>query len=202
MFSLYLLFSPSHTLSQLNQHNEVQFLFYDTKWLIFVHIVRGAFLVIHQYCNVLFVKKFYHVTYLPYVTKNDCLYTERETNQWLCIVCGKSGFPFNHYDDEIDFLNVLSELWFTYSRNLSFESLTEKSLIHLNWTIIMHLFQWMILILTYNILMIFPLAMFSITPTISLKIHLLKNVNPYWLTHQCSLCYIWIFVAFQGIFMS
>ena len=71
-------------------------------------------------------KKFYHVTCLPYVTKDDCLYTERETNQWLCIVCSKSEFPFNHYDDEIDFLNVLSELWFTYSHNLSFESLTEK----------------------------------------------------------------------------
>ena len=71
-------------------------------------------------------KTFYHVTCLPYVTKDDCLYTERETNQWLCIVCSKSEFPFNHYDDEIDFLNVLSELWFTHSRNLSFESLTEK----------------------------------------------------------------------------
>ena len=83
----------------------------EAHWLIFVHLVTGAFLVIHQYCNV--CTKFYHVTCLPHVTMDDCLYTGRDTYQWLCIVCSKPEFPFNHHDGEIDFLNVLSELWFT-----------------------------------------------------------------------------------------
>ena len=71
---------------------------------------------------------FCHVTCLPCVTKDDCLYTERETNQWLCIVCSKSVFPVNHYDDEIDFLNEKN----ISSFQSKFQQTDFSSVLHMN----------------------------------------------------------------------
>ena len=38
---------------------------------------------------------------------------DRRVNEstWYCVKCMASNLPFNHYDDDIEFLNSLSDLW-------------------------------------------------------------------------------------------
>ena len=50
-----------------------------------------------------------HLKCLPNVDKTDALYTNRLTNQWICIKCSSSIFPFNHIEDDIEFLSIISE---------------------------------------------------------------------------------------------
>ena len=52
-----------------------------------------------------------HVNCLPCIFRDDPLYTERHINRWLCISCSNSVFPFNHFEEDIDFLSALSEYW-------------------------------------------------------------------------------------------
>ena len=54
---------------------------------------------------------FVHINCLPYVSRNDPLYIERHSNAWLCTLCSKRIFPYNHFDDDVDFINALSENW-------------------------------------------------------------------------------------------
>ena len=67
----------------------------------------------------------YHVLCLPNVGKNDELYTEK-TRQWLCVNCAKSELPFNHFDDDYQYTDALSELWFSRTSSLSFKQLDER----------------------------------------------------------------------------
>ena len=67
----------------------------------------------------------YHVLCLPNVGKNDELYTEK-TRQWLCVNCAKSELPFNHFDDDYQYTDALSELWFPRTSSLSFKQLDER----------------------------------------------------------------------------
>ena len=50
-----------------------------------------------------------HLKCLPNVDKTGALYTNRLTNQWICIKCSSSIFPFNHIQDDIEFLSIISE---------------------------------------------------------------------------------------------
>jgi len=52
-----------------------------------------------------------HLKCLPFVTKFDSLYTDREKNAWYCKNCIQSILPFNHYDDNNDYIAALSEQW-------------------------------------------------------------------------------------------
>ena len=121
---------------------------------------------------------------------DDCLYTGRETYQWLCIVCSKSEFPFNHYDGEIDFLNVLSELWFTHSRNISFESLTEK--IFNPFELSDHHAPVPVDDIAPGIQYFYDISLGNAfyNSNYFIEDSFVENVNPYCLTHQCFLCYV------------
>ena len=41
-----------------------------------------------------------HVKCLPFVTKNDSIYVERDSNIWFCSKCCIDIFPFNSLEDE------------------------------------------------------------------------------------------------------
>ena len=52
-----------------------------------------------------------HLSCLPQVTKTDSIYTQRTNNKWMCTECSENTFPFNHIDNENDFLSSLVENW-------------------------------------------------------------------------------------------
>jgi len=54
------------------------------------------------------------------VNKTDTLYTDRNNNQWYCMSCMESALPFNHYDDDNDFVKACSE---TIENRLSLKEL-------------------------------------------------------------------------------
>ena len=55
-------------------------------------------------------KSIVHINCLPNVSKNDPLYTQRETSVYFCSMCLRSIFPFNHLDYE-DYIKAISESW-------------------------------------------------------------------------------------------
>ena len=50
-----------------------------------------------------------HLKCLPNVNVTDTLYSNRESNDWLCLKCSQEIFPFNHYNEDEDFINALNE---------------------------------------------------------------------------------------------
>ena len=73
-------------------------------------------------CNV-------HINCLYDVTKNDTLYVNRRQNKWYCPKCIQSILPFNHYRDDNDFNDAISNT----SHNVSFsvENLNQRFVNHL-----------------------------------------------------------------------
>ena len=59
-----------------------------------------------QCCN---CKDLVHIRCLPYVTKNDSIYINKACNIWYCKKCVQDIFPYNHYDDDDEFNEVLAE---------------------------------------------------------------------------------------------
>ena len=57
----------------------------------------------------------YHIKCLPFVTKTDSIYINRQDNQWICIRCAEEELPFNNFDSDDDFYDALGELWFNIS---------------------------------------------------------------------------------------
>ena len=49
-----------------------------------------------------------HIKCLNQVTKKNELYTKKDDNNWICTCCSSRIFPFNHYDDDLDFLMAVS----------------------------------------------------------------------------------------------
>ena len=63
----------------------------------------------HSVClQCAFCKNMYHIACLPNVSKSDSLYVDRLQNKWICIKCSEDLFPFNHYDDDLDFLQAMT----------------------------------------------------------------------------------------------
>ena len=83
-------------------------------------ILRHSF---HIYCSICYAG--YHIKCLSNVSCEDSIYTERDTNVWICINCSATCFPFNHIDNDDDFIDALSELWFL-NKNFSIHSLKQK----------------------------------------------------------------------------
>ena len=52
-----------------------------------------------------------HIRCLPFIDKNDSIYKNRRTDVWFCTKCTNDIFPFNHYDDNEEFLIALSDSW-------------------------------------------------------------------------------------------
>ena len=48
-----------------------------------------------------------HLACLSNVSRDDSLYKDREFNIWYCPCCVQSIFPFNHYNDDNDFMNAV-----------------------------------------------------------------------------------------------
>ena len=47
-------------------------------------------------------------------TRDECI--QAKVNNWICTLCLSDELPFNHYDNEFDFLTSISELWYDYAR--------------------------------------------------------------------------------------
>ena len=54
-----------------------------------------------------------HVKCIPFLTKKDSVYTERENNNWICSKCIGGILPFNHITEDDDFVHALAENWWT-----------------------------------------------------------------------------------------
>ena len=50
-----------------------------------------------------------HINCLPLVSKKDALYVNRNNNYWFCTLCIQNALPFNHYDDDDDFVSAILE---------------------------------------------------------------------------------------------
>ena len=61
----------------------------------------------HIICKI--CKSYGHINCLPYVNRNDSIYTERESNNWYCTRCTESIFPFNNIYEDDDFYCTLAE---------------------------------------------------------------------------------------------
>ena len=55
---------------------------------------------------------FCHIKCLPFINKNDVPYITSLDTKWSCIKCNAQIFPYNHTDDDDEFLSTLSENWF------------------------------------------------------------------------------------------
>ena len=64
----------------------------------------------HLNCSL--CERSYHINCLPFISKNDSIYTDRLENQWFCIRCVEKELPFNGIDDDDYFYEALSEFWF------------------------------------------------------------------------------------------
>ena len=67
----------------------------------------------------------YHINCLPCITKNDSIYMERNLSQWICTRCSQDIFPFNHCENDDDFIESLSGLWNIKPTN-SFSKASDK----------------------------------------------------------------------------
>ena len=67
----------------------------------------------------------YHINCLPFVTKDDSIYVDRKLDTWICIECTGELFPFNHWDDNEDFIESILEYW-RLKPSISFTGAKEK----------------------------------------------------------------------------
>ena len=55
-------------------------------------------------------KQYLHFRCLLNVCISDSIYADRDTNNWLCTLCAQNELPFNHYDENNDFLRAVLEM--------------------------------------------------------------------------------------------
>ena len=79
-------------------------------------ILRHSF---HIFCNN--CKIGFHIKCLPNMSTHDY----EHLKDWTCIKCVSIIFPFNQLEDENDFIDALSELWYA-NKNFSFSQLSDK----------------------------------------------------------------------------
>lgn len=79
----------------------------------------------HAYClRCCYCEHPFHINCLKLVDKNDPLYVNRLTNKWICPICTVDLFPFNHYDEDDEFIRTLREC--TSDHDISFADLQNK----------------------------------------------------------------------------
>ena len=69
-----------------------------------------------------------HLNCLTNVPKDDPLYTRRADNTWFCTLCSQSIFAFNHFFDNDDFIEAISDLWFA-DPTLPFDYINDQNLL-------------------------------------------------------------------------
>ena len=52
-----------------------------------------------------------HMRCLSRVSVEDSIYKNRDTNKWICPVCIQDALAFNHYNDDDEFIESVSESW-------------------------------------------------------------------------------------------
>ena len=55
-------------------------------------------------------KGIYHINCLYLISKTDSVYINRDRNDWSCPECNSNIFPFNHYDNDNDYYQALSDI--------------------------------------------------------------------------------------------
>ena len=75
--------------------------------------------------NCSYCSRVFHIKCLPFVSKNDSIYTKKETDKWLCLKCSQENLPFNHIDEDSEFFDALSEFWYDIS-NMSMNDLRNQ----------------------------------------------------------------------------
>ena len=68
----------------------------------------------------------FHSLCIPGVDKYDEFYNGDPITDWICILCNKAAFPFNHIEDNDEFISCLSENW-RVTLNLDLTELREKT---------------------------------------------------------------------------
>ena len=70
------------------------------------HILAQSLSLTYSICN-----NIYHLRCLYGIRREDSLYKERNTNNWIiCVFCAESLFPFNNCSDDDEFIKIISEL--------------------------------------------------------------------------------------------
>ena len=64
-----------------------------------------------------------HIRCLPFIDKNDSVYTNRHTDVWYCTECTNEIFSYNHYIDNEDFMIAISDSWQS-TEGVPFDQLT------------------------------------------------------------------------------
>ena len=57
--------------------------------------------------NCSFCSRLFHIKCLPFVSKNDSIYTNKDTDSWLCLRCSQENLPFNHINEDTEFFDAL-----------------------------------------------------------------------------------------------
>ena len=52
-----------------------------------------------------------HIQCLPLVSMTDPLFTRKQSNDWLCMTCNQGIFPFNHENDDDNFMRYITEFF-------------------------------------------------------------------------------------------
>ena len=74
-----------------------------------------------------------HLKCLPFVSNDDSIYVEKDSNLWICTVCTKYIFRFNGIEENEEFLKILAEMQYNDSM-IPFDVLIDQNIIfhHLN----------------------------------------------------------------------
>ena len=67
----------------------------------------------HLQCDL--CKSYVHLNCLPFVSKTDDLYIKRNNISWFCTLCMIDVLPFNHFEEDEDFITALIESRITES---------------------------------------------------------------------------------------
>ena len=62
------------------------------------------------------------ICHVALITKNDSIYLQRSLSQWICRGCSQDIFPFNHCEEDYDFIGLFSGLWNAKPTNSFFKA--------------------------------------------------------------------------------
>ena len=67
-----------------------------------------------------------HLKCLPFVDKDDSIYTDRVQNSWYCTKCCECIFPFNHLDEDDAFIEALMDCGMNSTVSFNYLQCQEK----------------------------------------------------------------------------
>ena len=85
-------------------------------------ICVGSIVINQPYVTCSSCSCYCHIKCLSYPTNYD---TDADKHNWICKTCTQNILPFNHIEEDSEFMDAISESW-TTSISLSFKSLSEK----------------------------------------------------------------------------